>query len=44
LYGVVTAVNGGESYNATVVDEDGNLYVKLTGYRTVQLPGEVRLN
>ncbi|MFZ0546262.1 MAG: SDR family NAD(P)-dependent oxidoreductase [Candidatus Promineifilaceae bacterium] len=44
LYGIVTAVADGASYNAQVVDEAGNVYVVLTGYRTVQLPGRVEIN
>ncbi|MCP5011315.1 MAG: beta-ketoacyl synthase, partial [Aestuariibacter sp.] len=43
LYAVVTAVDDGRQYNAQVVDEDGNVYVMLAGYRTVQLPGKVTL-
>ncbi|MBP8950588.1 MAG: SDR family NAD(P)-dependent oxidoreductase, partial [Candidatus Promineofilum sp.] len=44
LYALVEAVDGGESYNAQVVDEAGNVYVDLTGYRTVDLPGSVSLS
>jgi malonyl CoA-acyl carrier protein transacylase len=43
LFALVEAVNGGETYNATVVDESGNIYVELKGYRTVDLPGQVTL-
>ncbi|MBK9714351.1 MAG: SDR family NAD(P)-dependent oxidoreductase [Kouleothrix sp.] len=43
LYAVVTAVGGGGSFDAKVLDEAGNVYVELTGYRTVQLPGGVTL-
>jgi hypothetical protein len=43
LYALVTAVDGGASFNAQVVDEAGNVYVDLRGYRTVQLPGNVNL-
>ncbi|MEZ4516695.1 MAG: SDR family oxidoreductase [Chloroflexota bacterium] len=43
LYAIVEAVENGEAYNAQVVDEDGNVYVELEGYRTVDLPGEVTL-
>jgi hypothetical protein len=42
LYAVVQAVNGGEQFEAQVVDEDGRVYVALRGYRTVALPGTVR--
>ncbi|MCB1189719.1 MAG: SDR family NAD(P)-dependent oxidoreductase [Leptospiraceae bacterium] len=43
IFAVVTAVNNGESFNAQVIDEAGNLYVDLIGYRTVQLPGSVSI-
>ncbi len=43
LYALVDVVDGGESYNARVVDDTGRLYVELEGYRTVDLPGEVSL-
>ncbi len=43
LYALVTAVDGGESYDARVVDEGGCVYVALRGYRTVQMPGVVTL-
>jgi len=44
LYARVEALSGGESYNAQVVDEAGNVYVDLKGYRTVDLPGSVSLS
>jgi acyl transferase domain-containing protein/acyl carrier protein/NAD(P)-dependent dehydrogenase (short-subunit alcohol dehydrogenase family) len=43
LYALVTAINNGSSYDAHVVDTDGNVYVELRGYRTVRLPGEVNV-
>ena len=43
LYALVTAVEEGLEFNAQVVDETGKVYVVLTGYRTVQLPGDVKL-
>jgi hypothetical protein len=43
LYAIVEAVNGGDEFNAQVVDESGQVYVTLTGYRTVALPGKVSL-
>ncbi|MFN8376814.1 MAG: SDR family oxidoreductase, partial [Anaerolineae bacterium] len=43
LYAVVNAVEGGARFDAIVVDAQGNVYVELRGYRTVQLPGEVTL-
>ena len=44
LYALVTAVDGGERYDAQVVDESGAVYVALQGYRTVDLPGRVALS
>ena len=44
LYALVEAIGGGESYDARVVDEAGNVYVELKGYRTVDLPGSVSLS
>jgi hypothetical protein len=41
LYARVEAVNDGESFNAQVTDEAGNVYVQINGYRTVPLPGNV---
>ena len=43
LYAIVTAVDGGAAFDAQVLDQDGNVYVDLKGYRTVQLPGGVTL-
>jgi len=43
LYALVTAIENGSSYDAHVVDTDGNVYVELRGYRTVRLPGEVNV-
>jgi hypothetical protein len=43
LFALVTAVNGGDAYDAKVVDENGAVYVELKGYRTVDLPGQVTL-
>jgi len=43
LYALVEAVDNGASFNALVVDATGAVYVKLTMYRTVQLPGSVHL-
>ncbi len=40
LFAVVTPSASGEgSYDARVVDADGNLYLAVDGYRTVELPG-----
>jgi NAD(P)-dependent dehydrogenase (short-subunit alcohol dehydrogenase family) len=38
LYCVCATANDGESFDATVVDEAGNVYVKLDGYLTVARP------
>jgi NAD(P)-dependent dehydrogenase (short-subunit alcohol dehydrogenase family) len=43
LYALVKAVDGGTSFDAQVVDQAGNMYIDLRGYRTVQLPGNVSL-
>ena len=43
LYAIVEAVADGAEFNAQVVDEAGNLFVELQGYRTVTLPGKVSL-
>jgi hypothetical protein len=43
LYALVQTLEGGARFNAQVVDESGQVYVDLTGYRTVQLPGSVSL-
>ncbi len=41
LVAVVTARDGGERFDATVVDAEGTICVKLQGYRSVELPGHV---
>jgi hypothetical protein len=43
IYALVTPVDGGDSFDARVVDDSGNVYLDLTGYRTVRLPGSARL-
>jgi hypothetical protein len=43
LYALVTAADGGAAFDAQVVDQAGNVYVDLKGYRTVELPGSVKL-
>jgi hypothetical protein len=43
LYALVTALDGGASFDAQVVDEAGNVYIDMRGYRTVQLAGNVSL-
>jgi hypothetical protein len=43
LYAVVTAIDGGASFDARVVDDAGNVYLDLFGYRTAKLPGSARL-
>jgi hypothetical protein len=40
LHAVVTpSASGDGSYDARVVDADGNVYLVVDGYRTVELPG-----
>ncbi|MCA9949860.1 MAG: polyketide synthase dehydratase domain-containing protein, partial [Anaerolineales bacterium] len=41
LYAVVQVIEDGAAFNGQVVDESGNVYVTLNGYRTVALPGKV---
>ena len=41
LYAVVTPNPEKETFDAEVIDSAGNLYVRLTGYRTVALPDAV---
>jgi malonyl CoA-acyl carrier protein transacylase len=43
LFALVKALDGGAAFDAQVLDEAGNVYVDLRGYRTVQLPGNVTL-
>jgi hypothetical protein len=43
LYAVVTPDSQGGSYDAEVVDGKGNLYLQMTGYRTVPVPDAVDL-
>jgi hypothetical protein len=43
LYALVKARQDGAGFDAQVVDEAGNLYLTLYGYRTVDLPGRVEL-
>ncbi|HEX9369547.1 MAG TPA: SDR family NAD(P)-dependent oxidoreductase, partial [Roseiflexaceae bacterium] len=43
LFALVTAVDDGASFDARVIDEAGNVYINMRGYRTVQLPGGVTL-
>jgi hypothetical protein len=43
LYALVDAVNQGGQFNGRVVDEAGNVYLTLEGYRTVALPGTAKL-
>jgi NAD(P)-dependent dehydrogenase (short-subunit alcohol dehydrogenase family)/acyl carrier protein len=39
LYGIVQTADGGDTFDCQVVDEAGNLFVELKGYRTVGRPG-----
>ena len=44
LYAVVTPYGEQASFDAEVVDEKGNIYVSMKGYRTVALAGAVDLD
>nr|MDJ0751835.1 SDR family NAD(P)-dependent oxidoreductase [Woeseiaceae bacterium] len=39
LYTVVSHSNGGTGFDADVVDESGNVYMRLEDYHTAELPG-----
>ena len=39
LYTVVRHSNGGRGFDADVVDESGDVFLRLQDYRTVELPG-----
>jgi NAD(P)-dependent dehydrogenase (short-subunit alcohol dehydrogenase family) len=41
LWAVVSRRGDGDGIDAEVVDEDGNVRVRLEGYRTIELPGGV---
>jgi hypothetical protein len=43
LYCVVNALEDGAAFDALVMDETGAVYVQLSGYRTVPLPGKVTI-
>ena len=43
LYAVVTPVSDGDAFDAQVIDEAGNVYVDMRGYRTVKLPSGMTL-
>ena len=43
LYAVLTSHPDHGSFDAEVVDSTGRQYVRLSGYRTVALPGSVDL-
>ncbi|MCC7162636.1 MAG: SDR family NAD(P)-dependent oxidoreductase [Anaerolineae bacterium] len=43
LYAIVKTTDGGASFDATVVDGSGEIYVSLSSYQTVALPGTVTL-
>jgi len=44
LYAVVTSHAEQASFDAEVMDTKGNIYVSLSGYRTVALPGAINLD
>jgi hypothetical protein len=39
LYGVVQTADNGDTFTCQVLDEAGNLFVEIEGYRTVGRPG-----
>jgi hypothetical protein len=39
LYGIVQTADNGDTFDCQVVDEAGNVFVELKGYRTVGRPG-----
>jgi 3-hydroxymyristoyl/3-hydroxydecanoyl-(acyl carrier protein) dehydratase len=39
LYGIVQTADNGDTFDCQVMDEAGNLFVELKGYRTVGRPG-----
>jgi hypothetical protein len=43
LWAVAKARDAGDSFDVRVVDEQGNVFVELLGYRTVALEGRVAL-
>jgi hypothetical protein len=43
LFALVTARDGGSSFDARVVDEEGRIFVEVTGYRTVTFRDGVTL-
>ncbi len=43
IYALVKAIDGGAGYDARVVDEAGNVYMEVEGYRTVALPGKATI-
>jgi len=43
LFSLVTAREGGKSFDARVVDEEGRVFVEVTGYRTVPFLEDVTL-
>jgi hypothetical protein len=41
LLTLVQVLDGGDRFDAQVVDEDGNICLALTGYRTVRVPVDI---
>jgi hypothetical protein len=39
LYSIVRHNEGGTGFDADVVDQSGDVYLRLTDYRTAELPG-----
>ncbi len=43
IYAIITPVEAGAAFDAQVVDDNGNVYLSLSGYRTSKLPGTAKL-
>ncbi|RPI24785.1 MAG: hypothetical protein EHM70_20855, partial [Chloroflexota bacterium] len=41
VFALVRPLDGGAAFDAIVLDQEGQVYVEMTGYRTVRLPGKV---
>jgi hypothetical protein len=41
LYAVVSPSANEQAFNAQVTDSSGNVYVQVTGYRTIALPNAI---
>ncbi|RRR70551.1 MAG: SDR family NAD(P)-dependent oxidoreductase, partial [Candidatus Viridilinea halotolerans] len=43
IYALVTRCATGDGFDARVIDDQGNVYLMLSGYRTAKLPGKATL-